>query len=105
MWIVESIVTRRTRFAHLLPVLIFLTLRALAHAHPAPLPWTSGVFDGNGLDDVLQTIRASYSGASNVGHVRSDVLGIPTGRISTSDPSLVARFLLSSLHSRAPPLS
>ena len=97
--------TRRTRFAHLLPVLIFLALRALAHAHPAPLPWTSGVFDGNGLDDVLQTIRASYSGASNVGHVRSDVLGIPTGRISMSEPSLVARFLLSSLHSRAPPLS
>ena len=97
--------TRRTRFAHLLPVLIFLALRALAHAHPAPLPWTSGVFDGNGLDDVLQTIRVSYSGAVSVGHVRSDVLGIPTGRISTSDPSLVARFLLSSLHSRAPPLS
>ena len=97
--------TRRTRFVHLLPVLIFIALRALSHAHPAPLPWTSGVFDGNGLDDVLQTIRASYSGASNVGHVRSDVLGIPTGRISTSDPSLVARFLLSSLHSRAPPLS
>ncbi len=97
--------TRRTRFAHLLPVLIFLALRALAHAHPAPLPWTSGVFDGNGLDDVLQTIRASYSGASNVGHVRSDVLGSPTGRISMSEPSLVARFFLSSLHSRAPPLS
>ena len=105
MWMVESIVTRRTRFAHLLPVLIFLALRALAHAHPAPLPWTSGVFDGNGLDDILQTIRVSYSGAVSVGHVRSDVLGIPTGRISTSDPSLVARFLLSSLHTRAPPLS
>ena len=59
----------------------------------------------NGLDDVLQTIRVSYSGAGNVGHVRSDVLGIPTGRISMSEPSLVARFLLSSLHSRAPPLS
>ena len=102
---VESIVTRRTRFAHLLPVLIFLALRALAHAHPAPLPWTSGVFDANGLDDVLQTIRASYSGASNVGPVRSDVLGSPTGRISISEPSLAPRFLLSSLHSRAPPLS
>jgi hypothetical protein len=105
VWTVESIVTRRTRFVHLLPVLVFLVLRAMAHAHPTPLPWTSGVFDGNGLDDVLQTIRASYSGASDVGHVRSDVRGIPTGRISVSEPSLVARFLLSGLHSRAPPLS
>jgi hypothetical protein len=102
---VESIVTRRMRFAHLLPVLIFLTLRALAHAHPVPLPWTSGVFDGNGLDDILQTIRVSYSGAVSVGHVRSDVLGIPTGHISISEPSLAARRHLSSLHSRGPPLS
>ena len=97
--------TGRTRFAHLLPVLIFLALRALAHAHPAPLPWTSGVFDGNGLDDILQTIRLSYSGAVSVGHVRSDVLAIPTGHISISEPSPARRFLLSSLHSRAPPLS
>ena len=43
----------------------------------APLPWTSGVFDGDGLDDILQTIRVSYSGADNVGHVRSDVPGHP----------------------------
>jgi hypothetical protein len=100
----EPIVTRRTRFAHLLPLIVFITLRALAHAHPAPLPWTSGVFDGNGLDDILQTIRVSYSGSNDVGHVPSVVLGIPTGRISTSDPSLVARLHLSSLHSRAPPL-
>ena len=105
MWTVESILTRRTRFVHLLPVLVFLALRALAHAYPAPLPWTSGVFDGNGLDDVLQTIRVWYSGASDVRHVRSDVLGIPTGRISASEPSLVARFLLGGFHSRAPPLS
>jgi hypothetical protein len=105
VWMVESVVTRRPRFEHLLPVVVFIALRALSHAHPAPLPWTSGVFDGNGLDDILQTIRVSYSGAISVGHVRPDVLGIPTGRISMSDPSLVARFLLSSLHSRAPPLS
>ena len=97
--------TRRTRFAHLLPVLVFIALRALSHAHPAPLPWTSGVFDGNGLDDILQTIRVSYSGAVSIGHVRSDVLAIPTGHISISQPSFAARLLLSSLHSRAPPLS
>lgn len=105
MWMVESIVTRCTRFAHLLPVLIFIALRALSHAHPAPFPWTSGVFDGDGLDDILQMIRVSYSGAVSIGHVRSDVLGIPTGHISISEPPLATRFLLSSLHSRAPPLS
>ena len=97
--------TRRTRFVHLLPVLIFIALRALSHAHPAPLPWTSGVFDGNGLDDVLQTIRVSYSGAASADHVPPDVLGIPTGHISISEPSLAGRLLLSNLHSRAPPLS
>ncbi len=98
--------TIRTRFAHLLPVLIFIALRALSHAHPAPLPWTSGVFDGNGLDDVLQTIRVSYSESAKAGHVRPDVLGIPTGQISISEPSFAGRLLLlSSLHSRAPPFS
>jgi hypothetical protein len=102
---VEPIVTRRTRFVHLLPVLIFIALRALSHAHPAPLPWTSGVFDGNGLDDVLQSIRVSYSGAVSADHVPPEVLGIPTGHISISEPSLAGRLLLSNLHSRAPPLS
>jgi hypothetical protein len=101
----EPIVTRRTRFVHLLPVLIFIALRALSHAHPAPLPWTSGVFDGNGLDDVLQSIRVSYSGAVSADHVPLEVLGIPTGHISISEPSLAGRLLLSNLHSRAPPLS
>ena len=97
--------TRRTRFVHLFPVLIFIALRALSHAHPAPLPWTSGVFDGNGLDDVLQSIRVSYSGAVSADHVSPEVLGIPTGHISISEPSLASRLLLSNLHSRAPPLS
>ena len=55
--------TSRRRFACLFPVVIFIALRALSHAHPAPLPWTSGVFDGEGLDDILQhgpsRVRAS----------------------------------------------
>ena len=95
--------SRRTRYAALLPLFIFIALRALSHAHPAPLPWTSGLFDGDGLDDVLQTIRIVYAASAHLGHVRSDLLGVPTGRVSTWTPSLTDRLLLSSSHSRAPP--
>jgi hypothetical protein len=105
VWGLESIVTTRTRFAHLLPVLVFLALRALAHANPAPLPWTSGVFDGDGLDDILQTIRAAPAGSAGVGGVRVDVLGIPTGRVAPPEPFRIVRLLLGSRQSRAPPLA
>jgi hypothetical protein len=100
---VESNVASRTRFACLFPVVIFIALRALSHAHPTPLPWTSGVFDGEGLDDILQTIRIAYTGSANIGHVGPKVLAIPTGRISVSEPSLVRGAFLTTAHSRAPP--
>lgn len=101
----ESIVTSRTRFTCFLPVLIFIALRALFHAYPTPLPWTSGVFDGEGLDDILQTIRIAYTGSTDIRHVGRDVLTIPTGRVALSEPSLVRGAFLTSAQSRAPPRS
>jgi hypothetical protein len=102
---VESNVTSRRRFACLFPVVIFLALRALSHAHPAPLPWTSGVFDGQGLDDILQTIRIACAKSDDVRPVTRELLSIPTGRVSASEPSLARGTILGSTHSRAPPSS
>jgi hypothetical protein len=98
-------VTTPPRFVHLVPVLVFLALRALSHAHPAPLPWTTGVFDADGLDDVLQTIRTTSAGSADAGAVRADVSGIPTGRVTPSEPTRIVRILLDSRQSRAPPLA
>ena len=96
--------TSRRRFTCLFPLVIFIALRALSHAHPAPLPWTSGVFDGQGLDDILQTIRIAYAKSDGVRPVTRDLLSIPTGRVSASEPWLArGTSLLSSTHSRAPP--
>ncbi len=105
MWVVELIVTRRTRFASLLPVVVFLALRALSHAHPLPLPWTTGVYDGGGLDDVLQTIRISYTSGLDVRHVVAGVLRAPTGLVTVPRASFVRVAALSLAHSRAPPLA
>jgi hypothetical protein len=99
------IVARRSRFASLLPVFVFLALRALSHAHPTPLPWTSGLFDAEGLDDVLQTIRVAYMGAAGVSHVEAAVLSLPTGRVSITESSPFGEAFLATSHSRAPPLS
>jgi len=96
-------VASRRRFASLLPVLIFVALRALSHAHPMPLPWTSGVFDDQGLDDILQTIRIAYTGSADVGYVVSAVLAIPTGRVSLSERLAVSGAFLTTAQSRAPP--
>ena len=95
----------RTRFACLVPVVIFLALRALSHAYPMPLPWTSGVFDGEGLDDILQTIRIAYAHSGDVRHVTPELLAIPIDRVSVSEPSLVRGAFLTTAHSRAPPRS
>ena len=101
--VLESNVTSRRRFACLFPVVIFIALRALSHAHPAPLPWTSGVFDGEGLDDILQTIRIAYAKTDDVRPVPRELLSIPTGSVSASEQSLARGTSLSSTHSRAPP--
>ncbi len=101
--ILESNVTIRRRFACLFPVVIFLALRALSHAHPVPLPWTSGVFDGQGLDDILQTIRIAYAKSDDVRPVTRELLSIPTGRVLASEPSFARGTSLSSTHPRAPP--
>jgi hypothetical protein len=99
----ESNVISRTRFACLFSIVIFIALRALSHAHPAPFPWTSGVFDGEGLDDILQAIRIAYAKGDDVRHVTRELLSIPTGRVSALEPSLARVTILSSTHSRAPP--
>ena len=61
---------------------------------PRRLPWTSGVFDGEGLDDILQTIRVAYAKSDDARHVTRRLLSIPTGRVSMSEPSLAERFIL-----------
>jgi hypothetical protein len=100
---VELPVTSRARFASLLPVLIFIALRSLSHANPAPLPWTSGVFDGDGLDDILQTVRISYATSSDLRHVVPAVRGNPTGHIAAGTPVLAGTVFVATAHSRAPP--
>ena len=99
----ESNVTSRRRFACLFPVVIFIALRALSHAHPAPLPWTSGVFDGEGLDDILQMVRVAYAKSDDARHITRRLLSIPTGRVLVSEPSLARGPILGGTHSRAPP--
>ena len=94
----------RRRFPYLLPILIFVALRALAQANPTPPPWSAGVFDGQGLDDVLQTIRIPYARSADVHHVSAAVLAHPAGRVVQSEPALVGEVWLSTTHPRAPPL-
>jgi hypothetical protein len=101
--VLESNVTTRRRFACLFPVVIFIALRALSQAHPAPLPWTSGVFDSEGLDDILQPIRIAYAKSDDVRPVTRELLSIPTGRVSAPEPSLARGTSLSSTRPRAPP--
>ena len=101
--VVELIVVAPTRFACLLPVVIFMAMRMLSHAHPATLPWTSGVFAAGGLDDILQTVRIAYAKSGDVRHVTPELLAIPTGRVSVSEPSPVRGTFLTTAHSRAPP--
>jgi hypothetical protein len=96
-------VVSRRRCACLLPVLIFVVLRALAHANPIPPPWSAGVFDGQGLDDILQTIRIPYARSADVHHVSASVLARPTGRVVLLAPTLVSDVCLATAHPRAPP--
>ena len=94
---------RRTRFACLLPIIVVIALRALSHAHPAPLPWTAGVFDADGLDDLLNTIRVAYTQVRDPHQDTAESLAISTGRVSLSDTAPAGRVVLSTVHSRAPP--
>jgi hypothetical protein len=98
----ESSVVGRTRFACLFSVVIFIALRALSHAHPAPLPWTSGVFDEDGLDDLLQTIRVAYTPTGDP-HRGTSGLATPTGRMAVPEPAFVRMPFLGATRSRAPP--
>lgn len=95
----------RTRFACLLPILIFIALRSLSHANPTPLPWTSGVFDAQGLDDALQTIRIAYAKSADLRLVPHELLAMVTGGLTVSEPSLTRGAFLTTAHSRAPPSS
>ena len=101
--VLESNVASRRQFACLFPAVIFIALRALSHAHPTPLPWTSGVFDAEGLDDILQTIRIAYAKSDDVRPIPRELLSIPTGTVSASEPSRVRETSLSSAQSHAPP--
>jgi hypothetical protein len=97
-------VVRRERLACLLPVIVFLALRVLSHANPAPLPWTAGVYDADGFDDLLQAIRIVYSRTGDPHRVAVRALEIPTGTVSPSDVSPVSETFLTTVRSRAPPL-
>ena len=96
---------RRRRCAYLLPVIIFVALRALAQANPTPPPWSTGVFDGQGLDDLLQTIRIPYARSTDVHQVSDAVLVRPTGDVAPWEPPTVREVRLATAHPRAPPLA
>jgi hypothetical protein len=99
----ESSVVRRKRLACLFPVIVFIALRALSHAHPAPLPWTDGVFDAGGLDDLLQPIRTASSPSGDACRMATGALAVPTGIVSPSETSLGSEAFLTAVRSRAPP--
>lgn len=100
---VESNVVRRTRYACLFPVVVFIALRVLSQANPAPLPWSTGVYDAHGLDDILQAIRSPYARSADDRHVSPRVLTRPTGHVSAPEPSLPGGAHLAAPRSRAPP--
>jgi hypothetical protein len=100
---VESRVIRRGRFACLLPVVLFIVLRALSHAHPAAPPWVLGVFDGGGLDDVLQGIRIPYAPSADAASGPGKALRITIGRMAPLEPSPVSDGFVATAQSRAPP--
>jgi hypothetical protein len=97
------IVTRRSRFACLLPVFIFIAMRALSHAHPAPPPWVLGVFDGGGLDDLLKDIRIPYARSADPPRGHGKPLDVAAGRVAPLEPSLVKDSFVATSQSRAPP--
>ena len=87
----------------LLPLVVFIILRALSHAHPPPLPGTLGLFDGAGLDDVLQGIRIPYARATDAPSPSPRRLHVATGRIVLLELLLLRDGFLAAAHSRAPP--
>ena len=96
---------RRTRFACLLPIVVVIALRALSHAHPTPLPWTAGVFDADGLDELLNTIRVAFTQVRDPHPNTAESRAISTGRVSLSDAAPAGRVVFGTVHSRAPPSS
>jgi hypothetical protein len=96
-------VVHRIRFACLLPVLVFIILRGLSHAHPPPPPWMLGMFDGAGLDDVLEGIRIPYARSTDAPSPNPQRLHVATGRIVPLEPSLLRAGFLAATRSRAPP--
>jgi hypothetical protein len=103
LWVVESRVIRRSRFACLLPVVVFILLRALSHAHPAPFPWMLGVFDGGGLDDVLQGVRIPYARSADASPEHGQALRVTTGRVVMTEPLLAVDGVVVTTRCRAPP--
>jgi hypothetical protein len=97
-------VVRRRRLAFLFPLFfVFLALRALSHAHPAPLPWTTGVFDADGLDDLLKTIRIAYSQTGDPHRAVAGPFAIPMGIASLWEGLPGSETLRTAVHPRAPP--
>jgi len=85
--------------------LAFVALRALAQANPTPPPWSTGVFDGQGIDDLLQTIRIPYARSTDVHHVPAALLAHPAGHVVPWEPTVVREVWLATTHPRAPPLA
>jgi len=96
-------VATRRRCAYLLPVIIFVALRALAQANPTPPPWSTGVFDGQGLDDILQGIRIPYARSVDAHNVSAVALSRPIGLVVLAEPTSLREVWLATAHPRAPP--
>lgn len=94
---------RRKGIACLLVVVVFLLLRGLSHATPLPLPGTSGFFDANGLDDMLQAIRIDYAPAGDGRHATAGVRVAPTGRVALPELPRPETAFIASSNPRAPP--
>ena len=88
----------RRACACLLIVAVFL-LRFWVHTEPRPLPGMSGLFDANGLDDVLQAIRIDYTPAGELRYVPASVPARPTGRVHATQWLLPRPAFLAIAHS------
>ncbi len=95
-------VFRTDRSWCLLPVLLFLGLRVLAHANPPDPLRVAGIYDGADLDNVLQGVRVPYVTPDDWQHVVARPLHV-VGLVRPSAVAPAALVLTGAPRSRGPP--
>ena len=86
----------------LLPIVLYIALRAFAHAHPPNPSRIHGVYDATDVDDILQAFR-SLVGLTKTAIRAPWLLSLRAERLPPSRTPASARRELRPFHSRAPP--